>query len=272
MPNQEQNNSNQEGNNPNSKTTVVDSPKSGYVTQEKKKKKYFRFWTKSKTSTKVQIILAMLQFLTPLAFIYIGKQQISRTDSSLHLARSSFDSLTAFNRKSLANTQHALRNSDSSLKISSQNLKTISNNADAELRAYLSIKDIQSEPLKVGEKTKAYIHYINTGKTPAKNILSFTGNKISKGEIYQADFNHAERNMRREQPLSPDNAATHFSFSQIITKNDSIAIMNGTKHWYIIGEFIYLDVFKQKHFTRFAVFYSPAIKAFADYKKFNESN
>lgn len=121
-----------------------------------------------------------------------------------------------------------------------------------DLRAYLTIKDVNIIMPKIGTSNMGWVEYENIGKTPAyelkHHIATLFDTCITAHAIASINkpFNYAGFVFGPNNPIRQD-----LEFGRIFTADDYSIVMQGKGKLYAIGNIVYEDIFHQQHFTRF---------------------
>jgi hypothetical protein len=144
-------------------------------------------------------------------------------------------------------------------------------------RAWVAPIEVGGEP-KANEPFRAVVRYKNTGKTIAKHVrIAFCAYGIPKGA--KPDFNIVEKeplsNEGADFPMMPDSAQntyhTHNNGTPL-TQHDVEQVESGEIVIFAFGKISYHDASDCPHWTKFCVFYDPAVKMYSIYPEYNETD
>jgi hypothetical protein len=127
-------------------------------------------------------------------------------------------------------------------------------------RAWVGIGGIQVAALKPSEQITVQIPYTNTGKSLALDVRTRSFATIGEEQFNPSDFISAHSNESFQRPIVvfPGIPATNMSI--VVPTADATAIVeavkSGQKHFYVLGEIRYKDIFDRPHFTQFCGEYS----------------
>ena len=210
--------------------------------------KKIKFLEESDTQTKVQIVLAVLTIITLLSYVVVSSLQIHQTNKALDKA----DSSNSYTRRSI-------------------NLSEQQNKLD--MRAYLAYVGIDTIAFNVGKPFRVDLLLKNTGKTLANKIRGTYLQKYRQGPPNQSDSDTLKKHLNGDNLAWPNtDMVTTLIFKLVLTKTDSIKIVNGLEELYIMGLFEYDDVFGVTHYTKYCLFYDPIVRTFNTFEKYNDAN
>jgi len=258
--------------------------KSNNPSQNDKKKSLWQRWKRIDISARSQIILAILTFLTLVTYVIISIHQSNLTrDAIAESAISNF-----YTKQSLLKTQKAIALQEESLKhsvktdydngiLAIKDTLASDRNTKMELRAYLAIDSMKIRNITING-IELILKIMNTGKTPAYNIVLVFAGKPDGTGIYKKEMDELIKHR------SDTNAEMHgngmsFTLEYTLHLGDNPIvnqqIISGEKDFYIYGIIFYDDIFKIRHRTRFCYrFYNmpPLGCKYITYKYYNDGD
>jgi hypothetical protein len=149
-------------------------------------------------------------------------------------------------------------------------------------RPYVSVRNSDLDELKVGEKPRATIFFINTGKTPAFEFRM--GAIISIGRLPEPDLDEAlkqtsadlvypfmSKGSRSTLPASVETGGLARA-TEVLSQETLEEIKSGKMYLFIWGGGLYKDGLGKPHRFLFCVFYTPADDSFTHCPTFNSTN
>lgn len=208
-------------------------------------------------------IIAFLTLGTLISYIIFSYFQIRQTNESLRLANAAMDSTQKSGIISDSLNRKAIEIADSAMNISKNVAEMQREFTKKELRAYVGIDIITDAIFKINEPMQFKIRYINWGKTPAFNLsaccISAPDNKhisqIDFDTIKNTEFSKVGSLMGTNHTLIQEytgKKATIYETNLII---EAINNKNITANFR--GIIIYYDIFRDRHYTQFYIWYDP---------------
>jgi hypothetical protein len=137
-----------------------------------------------------------------------------------------------------------------------------------ETRAYVNIKGMQIDTIKVGSPIYISVEIENVGKTPAFKCRFFPCMESPENPngAWAPDFDEVPRGIMPEQllfPGIPRIIAANSILSQSKSGIDNILL--GKKQFFVYGKITYNDIWGQSHFTKFCSVYDYRLRKFIEY-------
>lgn len=187
-----------------------------------------RFWIIFSINDRIQIILAIITFLTLIAFIVFSGMQYYQTRESL---------------KETVRINNFLKET-----------------TEYDIRAYCGINPtIQFYDTEIGQKPYVTFSIKNFGKTPAYNVRIKTMIGFVDGMPRRSDI---PNNIIDGFMIgSEDQTAEQFTYIESVTDNITYnKMISGNIKLFIIGCVKYMDIFKKERIFYFGAYYNPIIK------------
>jgi hypothetical protein len=143
-----------------------------------------------------------------------------------------------------------------------------------EMRAYISVSKADFFKFRVGDQIKMNINITNTGRTPAHHI-SWTG-IVVVNNIQEDSIANIISRTPHEENFSLGGTVPFIQKQimkgYVLQQSDSLGIIKGTIPFYVIGEFVYEDIFGEKHFTHYCQLFDAVNNSFYMYGHYNDTN
>ncbi|MBM3405459.1 MAG: hypothetical protein FJY10_11305 [Bacteroidetes bacterium] len=284
IPEEAKNNPQENPENPIKNPISTESPKETKTTQgakrniEKKKYQKLKVWCKHNL---IQTIVAFVTILTLLAYILVSIHQNRLTREALVRA----DSANYYTRQSLELTKDADSLAKQALKRStvSDSMNQVfyerdtlsrDRNTKREMRAYIAIESFQVDTI-TDDFIQYHINLVNTGKTPANNVISWSVIKPDGTGVYNNEILDVENSVSASSSTTHGNGLKFkiiFASPIFIKKDVLVAVKSGVVDLYIFGIIKYYDVFGEQHRTRFCYLCNIGRKSYSTYEKYNDGN
>lgn len=143
-----------------------------------------------------------------------------------------------------------------------------------DMRAYIAVTEISFHQFEIGKQIAMDVRIMNTGKTPAHHIswcgmMGFGGLGMEENKIDEAIINHPHEENFVLGGFVP--FVQKHVLSKNITNGEYAKIMDGSLALFIYGEFVYVDVFGEKHFTHYCMLYDAILRSFYMYGHYNDA-
>lgn len=216
----------------------------------------------------ITLVLAVFNYFT---VRYAADQAQAALDAAAYAKESANSSDT-----SLAIAKLSIALAEASLETTRNSALVYEYLTKADLRAYVSTSRINPVEIRSNMPLKTAYEVVNVGKTPARNLLIY--HLFALGTEVPEDLARTLKESidRRDQqgfilgsnvPMSKDVVS-----EWLISKDDSIAVYNGTRAIFLLVLIRYYDTFNQRHYTWQCVSFSPASNSVGAYKKFNDAD
>jgi hypothetical protein len=213
------------------------------------------------TENKINLALAIFNALmlgVTIWLVTITMNMANTANSSLthQISKDSADAINDYVRDSLNQKAQIRRDS------------IAANVARFETRAYVSIKSIHIDTIKVGSPIYISVEIENVGKTPAFKSRFFPcmeSPENPKG-AWAPDFDDVPRGIMPEQlifPGIPRIIATNSIHAQSKAGIDDVLL--GRRQFFVYGKITYDDIWGQSHFTKFCSIYDYRLRKFIEY-------
>ena len=143
-------------------------------------------------------------------------------------------------------------------------------------RAWLGVTEVAAAPqLREGVIFNPTVYAVNSGKTPALNVVKIAGwKKIPASEQIDCAYEVSTRKPIDQGVIQP-NARRELSpeFSETLSKDVADELTTGTFRFYMFGKLSYDDIFRCRHETTFCMRLDTAgHAAFSPFGPYNNAN
>ena len=236
--------------------------------------RWFWFQRDWLNDTKIRFATITLSILTFTVAVFVfreTKEQVRIADDAVGLTEQALefqkksDSLNRIEQKAIA---------DSSIALSKTIAATQERFAKVEVRSYVSFDGVDNHSFVVGKQMKAIVKLLNSGKTPAYNVVSRSEIKTGTG-VYP----HERDSLMVPREGLPGGVVLGAGQSygveasgKVFRPIDSIGVFSGKYLLFVHGRITYKDKFGSPHFTNYCVFYRLRDKSFINYKQWNDAD
>ena len=222
-------------------------------------------WGKASLTDQVMAFATCVIAITTIAYTIISIIQITKLSNQIDLTHQALD----LNKRQTEATEKALNMAKGSLAVSQKTLVASEKATKLEQSPHITVTDyfVTTHPIDLSKKNSFWIKLTNTGKSPAKQVVTFRIlKKISKTTIEQinADIEEAYHEAQRikkapPQDISPGSGV--FTSIDASTTVDPFSIEEITEvrksklSLLFIGGATYHDIFGIEHGTNFCMLY-----------------
>lgn len=141
-------------------------------------------------------------------------------------------------------------------------------------RAYLSMVGVTPTAMQPGKKFEATVQFVINGKTPAYQVHHVKGAKVGGTGIYEHEIDEVKKLEKLADLAMGTSIPVSFTVEtrDVIGQEESAEIMSGEKAWYVFGRITYVDIFREKHYTRYCFVLVPGKTTFESYHRYNDAN